>query len=56
VVTSALQYVVYLGIGLFFGSAYKQINHYLNVFAASAIIALLSVILFFVVKSIRKKL
>ena len=55
VVTSAVQYVVYLGIGLFFGSAYKQINHYLNVFAASAIIALLSVILFFVVKSIRQK-
>lgn len=55
-VTSALQYIVYLSIGILFGAAYKQINHYLNVFAASAIIALLSVILFFVVKSIRKKL
>lgn len=55
-VTSAIQYVVYLGIGLLFGSAYKQISHYLNVFAAAAIIALLSVILFYIIISIRKKL
>lgn len=55
-VTSALQYVVYLGIGLLFGSAYQQISHYLNFFAAFAIIALLSVILFYIVKSILKKI
>ena len=55
-VTSALQYVVYLSIGLLFGSAYKQISHYLNLFAAFAILALLSAILFYIVKSIQKKL
>ena len=55
-VTSALQYVVYLGIGLLFGSAYKQISHYLNFFAAFFIIAFLSVILFYVLNSIRKKI
>lgn len=55
-VTSALQYVIYLGIGFLFGSAYKQIDHYLNLFAAFAIIVLLSVILIFGVKSIYKKL
>lgn len=55
-VTSALQYVIYLGIGFLFGSAYKQIDHYLNLFAAFAIIVLLSVILIFGVKSIFKKL
>ncbi|MDE3185156.1 MAG: VTT domain-containing protein [Bacteroidota bacterium] len=55
-VTSALQYVVYLGIGLLFGSAYKQIDHYLNFFAALSIVTFLSVILFYIIKSIRKKL
>jgi len=55
-ITSALQYVVYLSIGLLFGSAYKQINNYLDFFAALAIGTLLSVILFHMVKSIRKKL
>lgn len=55
-VTSALQYVVYLGIGVLFGAAYKQISHYLNVFAAFTIIALLAVILVYVIKSMRKKL
>jgi membrane-associated protein len=55
-ITSALQYVVYLGIGLLFGSAYKQISHYLNYFAASTIVAFLAIILFYIVKSFRKKL
>lgn len=55
-VTSALQYVVYLGIGLLFGSAYKQISRYLNFFAAFSIIAFLFVILFYIIKSLRKKL
>ncbi|MDQ6842743.1 MAG: VTT domain-containing protein [Bacteroidota bacterium] len=55
-ITSALQYVVYLTIGLLFGSAYKQISSYLDFFAAFAIVTLLSFILFYSVKSIRKKL
>ena len=54
-ITSALQYVVYLSIGLLFGSAYKQISNYLNFFAAFALVTLLSIILFYIVKSIRKK-
>ena len=54
--TSALQYVVYLSVGLLFGSAYKQISNYLNFFAASAIVTLLAIILFYFVKSYRKKL
>ncbi|MGN6530470.1 MAG: DedA family protein [Ginsengibacter sp.] len=55
-VTSALQYVLYLGIGLLFGSAYKQINHYLNFFAALTTVAFLAVILYYVVITIRKKI
>lgn len=55
-VTSALQYVVYLGIGLLFGSAYQQISHYLNFFAAFLIVTFLSVISFYVIKSICRKL
>ncbi len=55
-VTSALQYVVYLTIGLLFGSAYKQISKYLDFFAAFAIVTLVSVILFYMLKSIRKKI
>lgn len=54
--TSAIQYVVYLGIGLLFGSAYKKIDHYLNFFAALSIVTFLSVILFYIIKSVRKKL
>lgn len=55
-ITSALQYVVYLSIGLLFGSAYKQISNYLDFFAASAIVILVAIILFYFVKSYRKKL
>jgi membrane-associated protein len=55
-VTSALQYVVYLGIGLLFGSAYQQISHYLDFFAALTFVIALAIILLFIVKSIRKKL
>jgi len=55
-ITSALQYLIYLGIGLLFGSAYKQISNYLDFFAAFSIVTLLSIILFYIVKSYRKKL
>ncbi|MCW3107542.1 MAG: putative rane-associated protein [Segetibacter sp.] len=54
-VTSAIQYVVYLGIGLLFGSAYIQINHYLNYFASFSILAGLAIILFFFIQSKFKK-
>ncbi|HEY5371976.1 MAG TPA: VTT domain-containing protein [Hanamia sp.] len=54
-ITSALQYIIYLAIGLLFGSAYKQISKYLNFFTAFAIVTFLSIILFYTVKSIRKR-
>jgi membrane protein DedA with SNARE-associated domain len=55
-ITSALQYVIYLGIGLLFGSAYKQISQYLDFFAAFSIVTGVSILLFFIVKSYRRKL
>ena len=55
-VTSALQYVVYLGIGLLFGGAYKQISHYLDFFAAFTIVTALSIILIYFIKSIRRRI
>ena len=55
-VTSALQYIVYISVGLFFGQAYLQINHYLNYFATITILAALAVILLLVVKSQYSKL
>jgi membrane protein DedA with SNARE-associated domain len=55
-ITSALQYVVYLGIGLLFGSAYRQISNYLDFFAAFAIVTALSVVILYYVKSIRKRI
>jgi membrane protein DedA with SNARE-associated domain len=56
VLTSAGQYIVYLGIGLFFGEAYTRINQYLNYFASAAIVAAVAAILFFSIKSMRKKI
>ena len=55
-VTSALQYIVYLGIGLLFGSAYQQISHYLNFFAAGTLVAAFAIVLVYFIKSIRQKL
>jgi membrane-associated protein len=55
-ITSALQYVVYLSLGLMFGGAYKQISHYLDFFAAFTIVTALAVILFYFLRTIRKKL
>jgi membrane-associated protein len=55
-VTSALQYIIYLGIGLLFGDAYKQIDHYLNFFAALTVTVTLVIVLFYITKSIRKKI
>ena len=55
-VTSALQYVVYISIGMLFGSAYKQIDHYLNFFAAFTLVTAFAIIFIYFVNSIRKKL
>lgn len=55
-VTSAMQFIVYIGIGMLFGSAYKQISHYLDLFAAIAIVTVLSVLVIYFIRSIVKKL
>lgn len=55
-VTSALQYVVYMSVGLLFGDAYKQISQYLNFFAAITIVAALAILLIYFLKSKRKRL
>jgi membrane protein DedA with SNARE-associated domain len=55
-ITSLSQYLIYLSIGLLFGQAYIQINHYLNNFASFSIIAALAVIFFIIVKSMFKKI
>jgi membrane-associated protein len=55
-ITSALQYIVYLGIGILFGDAYKQISHYLNFFAAFTLVIAFAILLLYFIKSIRQKL
>ena len=54
--TSALQYIVYLSIGLLFGSAYKQISHYLDFATALIIVIGLTILIFIFIKSKRKKI
>ena len=44
--TSDLQYVVYLSIGMLFGSAYKKINYYIDFLTASIIVTSLTILLF----------
>ena len=55
-VTSLVQYIVYLTIGLLFGSAYLQINRYLNYYAAGCIILALAILLFYFIRSILRQL
>ena len=55
-VTSAVQYIFYLGIGILFGHAYIQINHYLNYFASISILAAIAFLLFYFIKSMLNKL
>jgi membrane protein DedA with SNARE-associated domain len=55
-ITSALQYVVYMSIGLLFGAAYKQISHYLDFVSALIFVLALAIILVYFVKSRRKKI
>jgi len=52
--TSAVQYIVYLGIGLLFGRAYKEISHYLNYIATAAIIVSFAFISVYILKSLNK--
>jgi membrane-associated protein len=54
-VTSAAQYTVYLGIGLLFGRAYKEINLYLNYIATAAIILSFTFFFVYILKSLDKR-
>lgn len=54
--TSAIQYMVYLCIGILFGHAYIQINQYLNYFATVTVMAAIAIILFLLIKSLVKKI
>lgn len=56
VVTSIAQYIIYLGVGLLFGKAYIQINHYLDFAGSVIIVSTLVVIVFLFIKSLLKKL
>ena len=53
--TSAAQYTVYLGIGLLFGRAYKEINLYLNYIATIAIMLTFGAFFVFILKSLSKR-
>ena len=55
-VTSFLQYIVYLTIGLLFGKAYIKISHYLDFIASVIIITFLIIIVFLFIKSLLKKI
>ncbi len=50
-VTSALQYVFYLTIGVLFGSAYQRISNYLDMATAAIIVAVIAIVLVVVIKS-----
>lgn len=54
-VTSALQYVVYLGIGYLLGSAYEKIAHYIDFLSALIIVTVVTILIFIFLKSFRKK-
>ncbi|MDQ2863123.1 MAG: VTT domain-containing protein [Bacteroidota bacterium] len=54
-VTSALQYVVYLSIGYLFGSAYEKIARYIDFLSALIIVIVITILLFIFLKSYRKK-
>jgi len=55
-VTSAIQYTVYLTLGILFGNAYVKISHYLNNVAAICILIAIALILFFSIKSMLRKI
>ena len=53
--TSAAQYIVYLGIGLLFGRAYKEINLYLNYVATATIVLSFTFLFVYILKSLDKR-
>lgn len=55
-ITSLIQYIFYLGIGLLFGDAYRQISQYLNFFAGLMITSGLSILLFYIIQTKRRQL
>ncbi len=55
IITSAAQYTVYLGIGLLFGRAYKEINLYLNYIATAAIVLSFAFFFVYILKSLDKR-
>jgi membrane-associated protein len=52
--TSIVQCSMYLCVGMFFGKAYQQINTCLNYFAATGIIILFMILLFYGIKAKKK--
>lgn len=54
--TSALQYLVYLSIGILFGDAYIQISRYLNFFASITIVTALAVVVFLLIRRMLQKI
>ncbi|MEO6356534.1 MAG: DedA family protein [Ferruginibacter sp.] len=55
-ITSALQYIVYISTGFLFGEAYKQISRYLDYFATLTLLCAVAIMLFFFIKSKLKKI
>jgi membrane protein DedA with SNARE-associated domain len=53
--TSAGQYTVYLGIGLLFGRAYKDLNLYLNYIATISILLAFGLFFLLILKSLGKR-
>jgi membrane-associated protein len=54
-ITSAAQYTVYLGIGLLFGRAYREINLYLNYIATAVIVLCFAFFFVYILKSLDKR-
>jgi membrane-associated protein len=55
-VTSICQYIIYLGIGFLFGTAYVRINQYLDYTASVILLLFLACILFFIIQSLIRKI
>ena len=54
--TSVAQFIIYMGLGLLFGSAYQQINHYIDFLTAFIVVVAITVLLYLFIKSKRRKL
>lgn len=55
-ITSILQYVIYLGTGIVFGNAYLQVSRYMNIASALCIVVAITVFLLLVIHHKRKKI